>query len=394
MPDFLKEAAQIEDEVITWRRHLHQYPELLLDLPRTTEYVEEELRKMGYEPVRICQSGIVAVLDSGRPGKTLLLRADMDALPIQEESGLSYASKIPGISHACGHDTHIAILLGAAKILIKHKENLRGKVKFMFQPGEEGGNGAKLMVESGVLENPKVDACMGFHQVVARDYLPTGIVGYTRGAMMASVDVFKISVHGKSSHGASPESGISPIQILCQIFGALQSIECAEKPRGSALALTIGQIQAGHASNVIPEDGFMCGSVRAYEENVRHLAKRRICEISTQIAATFGGTAHVEFLSELPATVNDEKVGDEMFRYIQELLGEEKTMMLPRIMGAEDFSEVLKEVPGVFFRISLGDKQEGYTHISHNAKVFFNEKGMKNAVASFVYCTYRWLNEH
>lgn len=169
MVDFLKEAEGIEQEVIGWRRHVHQYPELLMDLPETAAFVERELKNMGYEPEYICQSGIVAVLDSQKPGKTLLLRADMDALPIGEESGLEFASKHPGISHACGHDTHIAMLLGAAKLLMKHKDLLRGKVKFMFQPGEEGGGGARTMVEAGVLRSPDVDACMAFHQVVARD---------------------------------------------------------------------------------------------------------------------------------------------------------------------------------------------------------------------------------
>ena len=163
-------------------------------------------------------------------------------------------------------------------------------------------------------------------------------------------------------------------------------IECAEKPRSAQLALTIGQINAGKAGNVIPETGYMCGSIRAYEESVRELAKQRLAEISTQTAEMFGGRAEVIFTSELPATVNDDTVGEEMFGYVKELLGKEQTKILPPIMGSEDFGEVLKEVPGVFFRISLGDKQEGYPYISHNAKVIFNEDGMKNAVAAFAYC--------
>ena len=200
MVDFIKEAETIQQQVVLWRRDLHQCPELLLDLPKTSAYVERELQKMGYETERICQSGLTTVLDSGKPGKTLLLRADMDALPIQEESGLPYASRTPGVSHACGHDTHMAILLGAARLLHEHRHEFCGKIKFMFQPGEEGGGGARLMIQSGILENPKVDACMGFHQVVARDHLPTGTVGYTKGAMMASADIFQIRVYGKSAH--------------------------------------------------------------------------------------------------------------------------------------------------------------------------------------------------
>lgn len=394
MVDFIKEAEKIEDEVISWRRQLHQYPELLLDLPKTTAFVIEHLKQMGYDPKCICQSGVIAVLDSGKPGKTLLLRADMDALPIPEESGLPFASKIAGVSHACGHDTHTAALLGAAKILMEHKDLLKGKIKFMFQPGEEGGGGACLMIDSGVLKSPDVDACMAFHQVVARDHVPTGVIGYTRGSMMASADLFRITVHGKSAHGASPESGVNPVQILCQIYNNLQAIECSEKPRGSALALTIGQINAGNAGNIIPESGFMCGSLRAYEEEVRVLAKRRMKEIAEQTSQMYGGSATVEFLSELPATVNDFEVGDEMFEYAKEIVGEEMTMMLPQIMGSEDFSEVLKEVPGVLFRVSLGDKQEGYPYISHNSKVIFNENGIKNSVAVFAHCAVRWLNAH
>ena len=165
----------------------------------------------------------------------------MDALPIQEESGLPYASRTPGVSHACGHDTHMAILLGAARLLHEHRHEFCGKIKFMFQPGEEGGGGARLMIQSGILENPKVDACMGFHQVVARDHLPTGTVGYTKGAMMASADIFQIRVYGKSAHGASPESGVNPIQILTQIYSAIQVIECAEKTAAHSLLLQSGR---------------------------------------------------------------------------------------------------------------------------------------------------------
>lgn len=394
MIDFKKEAEAIKPEIIAWRRHLHENPELLLDLPHTTDYVVEQLKEMGYQPEVICQSGIVAVLEGAEDGKTLLLRADMDALPLQEDTGLPYASKNPGVCHACGHDTHTAMLLGAAKLLIQHRDEIKGKIKFMFQPGEEGGGGAKLMIDSGVLENPKVDACLGFHQVVARDHVPTGIVGYTRGAMMASSDMFRIEVHGKGAHGASPESGVSPINILCNIYNALQTIECYEKPRAAALSMTVGQISAGHAGNVIPNDGFLCGSIRSYDQGVRELAKRRLKEIAEGVALSLGGKAEVTFPSELPATVNDFEVGDEMYTYAKEVVGEENTMMLPPIMGSEDFSEVLQKVPGVFFRISLGDKQEGYPYISHHPKVIFNEDGMPNGTAVYAHCAVRWLENH
>ncbi|MFQ8730524.1 MAG: M20 metallopeptidase family protein [Enterocloster bolteae] len=329
------------------------------------------LKIWGMEPEYICQSGIVAVLDSQKPGKTLLLRADMDALPIGEESGLEFASKHPGISHACGHDTHTAMLLGAAKLLMKHKDLLRGKAKFMFQPGKRAEEAHAPRWKQGVASAGC--GCMyGLPPGGGQGSRAYGNHRYTRD--LAMVTICSGSRSGAKAPMNSPESGVNLVQILCQIYNGLQSIECSEKPRGSALALTIGQISAGRAGNVIPEQGFMCGSIRAYEENVRSLAKRRLTEISEQTAAMYGGRAEVEFPSELPATVNDLQVGDEMFGYVKELVGEEGTMMIPQIMGGEDFAEVLKEAPGVLFRVSLGDKQEGYPYISHNPRSYSRKR--------------------
>ena len=393
MTDVLKEALALKEYCTGCRQTVHQNPELSFQEFQTTAFIRRQLEEMGVEilPLEL-ETGLVAIIRGGLgDGPVTGLRADIDALPLTEESGVPYSSQNPGAAHSCGHDGHVAVLLGVAKLLHQWRDRFSGVVKLIFQPGEEGLYGALKIVQSGALKDPDVEEVVCLH---GWPYLKVGEVGVWPGEYMASADMFRITVRGKSAHGASPESGVNPVQILCQIYNGLQSIECSEKPRGSALALTIGQISAGRAGNVIPEQGFMCGSIRAYEENVRSLAKRRLKEISEQTAAMYGGRAEVEFPSELPATVNDLQVGDEMFGYVKELVGEEGTMMLPQIMGGEDFAEVLKEAPGVLFRVSLGDKQEGYPYISHNSKVIFNESGMKHAVAAFAHCAVRWLNAH
>lgn len=394
MVDFKREAQVLQPRIVTWRRWLHQHPELGLDLPQTADYVCRELRSLGYKPQEICQSGIVAVLEGAKPGKTLLLRADMDALPIEEDTNLAFTSQHPGISHACGHDAHTAMLLGAAKLLMEHRDQICGRVKFMFQPGEEGAGGAKKMVDAGVLESPRVDAAMGLHQVLTRHNVPSGTLCYTRGAAMASCDMFKITVYGKGCHGAAPELGVSPIHILCSIYSALQTIEFCEKKREDPLALSVGQISAGKAGNAIPDEGFLCGSIRCYGEEVRALAKRRVNEIAQGVATTLGGRAVVDFVVELPATISDFAVGDEMFAYAGEVLGGEQTARIERVMGSEDFSEVLCRVPGVYFRLSMGSWEEGYRINSHNPKVMFDEDAMPNGAAVLAHCAVRWLENH
>lgn len=393
MKDFFKEAKLIEDEIIKWRRYLHENPETGCDLPITVEFVTSTLKKIGYSPELTSNNGIVAILDSNNDGKTLLLRADMDALPIMEETDLSFKSKNKNASHSCGHDNHTAMLLGTAKILMDNKHLLKGKIKFVFEPDEETTKGAKSMIYDGILENPHVDAAMAFHNMVGK-FLNTGQVAYSRGPAMASADIFEIIVEGKATHGASPEFGIDPINIMSHIQIALNTILSREKPQKEPVVLTIGMFNAGSVPNAIPNKASMAGTLRTFEQSVREKLKNRIIEISTGIAKSFGGNANVEFKMGTPAVVNDLGVGDEIISYVKEIIGTENVIDFPAAMGSEDFSEILLRVPGVFLWIGMGSISEGYNFGMHNPKAVFNEEGLVYGSALFAHCAVKWLENN
>ncbi|MGO0985761.1 M20 family metallopeptidase [Clostridioides difficile] len=393
MKDFFKEAKLIEDEIIKWRRYLHENPETGCDLPITVEFVTSTLKKIGYSPELTSNNGIVAILDSNNDGKTLLLRADMDALPIMEETDLSFKSKNKNASHSCGHDNHTAMLLGTAKILMDNKHLLKGKIKFVFEPDEETTKGAKSMIYDGILENPHVDAATAFHNMVGK-FLNTGQVAYSRGPAMASADIFEIIVEGKATHGASPEFGIDPINIMSHIQIALNTILSREKPQKEPVVLTIGMFNAGSVPNAIPNKASMAGTLRTFEQSVREKLKNRIIEISTGIAKSFGGNANVEFKTGTPAVVNDLGVGDEIISYVKEIIGTENVIDFPAAMGSEDFSEILLRVPGVFLWIGMGSISEGYNFGMHNPKAVFNEEGLVYGSALFAHCAVKWLENN
>ena len=334
MNDILKRAEELKPEIIAWRRHIHENPEVSAVLPETSAYVMTELKKMGYEPTE-CGGGVTAVLEGDPNGKVFLLRADMDALPMAEESGLPFSSKNPKAAHTCGHDTHTAMLLGAAKILMENKDKVKGRVKFMFQPGEEGYNGCKQMIAAGILENPKVDAAMGIHSATAQEH-PTGHVMYCNGPSMASADAFKITVTGKGAHGARPENGIDPINILCHIHSALQTINSRERPQQEPLILTIGQLVAGDACNIIPNSGFISGTIRAFNQDVGcwQTPVHRDCRGYHRHIWRQGG--HRVDHRDGP-TINDIPQTDELVGYVKEMLGEDKVHCIPAGMGSEDF---------------------------------------------------------
>ncbi|MEG2916588.1 MAG: M20 family metallopeptidase [Clostridium sp.] len=393
MKDFLKSAKLIEDEIIKWRRSLHENPELGCNLPKTIEFVAENLKKFGYCPEITLDNGVIAILNGDIEGKTLLLRADMDALPMIEETDLPFASKNKGIAHSCGHDNHTAMLLGAAKILMENKDIVKGKIKFVFQPDEETTLGAKVMIDSGVLENPHVDAAMAFHNMVGK-FLNTGQVAYSRGPAMASADIFEIVVDGKATHGASPDFGIDPINIMNHIYMALHTIISRERPQKEPVVLTIGKFNAGNVPNAIPETASMSGTLRAFDLKIREKIKIRINEIATGIASSFGGTATVKYKAGTPAVINDIAIGDEVVSFIGEVIGKENIIEFPAAMGSEDFSEFLLEVPGVFLWIGMGSVDEGYSFGMHNPKAIFNEAGLIYGTALFSHCAVRWLENN
>ena len=392
MSELLNQAKALAPEIVRWRRHIHENPEVSAVLPNTCAYVTAELRKMGYEPYPV-GGGVVAMLDGQPDGKVILLRADMDALPMAEESGEPFASKNPHAAHTCGHDTHTAMLLGAAKLLMDNKEKVKGRVKFMFQPGEEGYNGCKNMIADGLLESPHVDVAFGMHSASASDY-KTGTVLYSTGSYAASADAFKVTVHGKGCHGARPEEGIDPINIITHIHLALQTINSRERNQKEPLILTIGQLIAGTAENIIPNDGYLTGTIRAFNQEVRVHAKRRLEEISKGIAATFGATAEIQWYTEFAPTINDRALMAELDGYVRELLGDDRVKITEPQMGSEDFSEVMLRVPGAFFNLSTGSREEGYLFGAHNPQVRHNEAALPTGSAVYAYTAMRWLEEN
>ena len=339
-----------------------------------------------------CGKGLAFTL--GKGGKCILLRADMDALPMREESGLSFASKSGTECHACGHDFHTAMLITAARMLKESEDDLQGTVKFMFQPAEETFEGATNMIEAGVLEYPHVDVALAYH--VSPGKMPVGIYMYNdSGTMMNSVDGFRIEVTGQGSHGAYPQNSIDPINALVHIFNALEAVVSREVDPSKSCVMTIGQIHSGLANKVIPESGFMEGSIRTNDALSREILVRRMKEIAEKIACAFGATAKVTMLSEVPPLVCDPVLTKAMVKYMSEM-NVEGMQHYPGISASasEDFAVVAEKVPSVFMYLSAGYMDERGDFPAHNPKVQFNEDVCPIGSACLAECATRWLADN
>ena len=390
--DYLKRAMELKDEVIANRRYLHRHPELAFALDNTVRFVKEKLVEMGYEPMDCGDHGVVALAGGKHGGKCVLVRADMDALPMKEESGLEFASECDTAAHTCGHDTHVAMLLGVAKILKEMEDELPGTVKLMFQPAEERLSGAKAMLAAGILENPHVDAAVGMHTIAMRE---TGTVGYKIGGMFSSADEFLITMHGKGCHGAQPQAGVDPINIACHTYLALQTLTSLEIGSGDNAVLTVGSIHAGKASNVISDESTLFGTFRTYDSKIRNHMQKRLVEISKGTAEMFRGTADVVFPIECPPLMTDPEVMGTMGKAVAAALGDAATIETDcePFSGSEDFASVSEAVPAAFF--FLGAKPydyEGYSQ--HNAKIRFNEDAFPFGVATLSSAAVGWLEAH
>lgn len=384
MTTILEEAQALQAVTIKRRRYLHQNPELGMELPKTCDFVRGELSAMGCSPQEICPCGLTAMVGQGGP--VLLLRADMDALPMSEESGLDFAAQ-NGCAHTCGHDLHTAMLLGAAQILKAHEHELTGTVKLMFQPAEETISGAAAMVAAGVLSDPPVDAALALH-VSSLD--PTGVVYYRAGDIYASADGFRIHITGRGGHGASPESCIDPINIAVQIYTALQTIISREKSPSKQAVLTIGSIHGGSANNVISDTVEMLGTLRTYDDGVRQMIKERIEQISQTIAAMYGGTAEVTYFNGTPSMSADTAFTGEVVDALRQVLPPERVEEFPIIFsGSEDFAEVSARVRATMLILGCAAGEDCYTH--HNPKVTFDEDAMAYGVAAYAGAALGWL---
>jgi amidohydrolase len=377
---FLDEAQGLFDELVAIRRDLHQHPELGFQEYRTSRVVAEKLSALGYEVITgVAETGVVGLLPGGQPGAgTVLLRFDMDALPIQEANDVPYRSQTPGVMHACGHDGHVAIGLGVATILARHRDELGGTVKLMFQPAEEGLGGADRMIAEGVLADPRPDAAFAVHVSSTE---PIGTAAMSVGPMMAAADKLQIVVYGKGGHAAHPEQATDAVLVAAHIVVALQTIVSRNLSADDAGVITVGSLQAGTASNVIAETATLTGSIRSFEPGVRELLHRRIQEVAEGIAAALGARAEVVITRGVNPTVNAEAPTLLVRDIASALLGGEQVRTNYRTLGAEDFSAVLDAVPGAFVFVGARNEARGLTAPHHNPHFDFDEACLPTGVA-------------
>ena len=392
MNEFLKQANLIKDEIINYRRTIHKNPEVGAELPKTKAYVMEQLKKMGDEPKEICESGIVATLEGNKSGKTFLLRADMDALPMKENNECDFKAE-NGCMHSCGHDMHTAMLLGAAKLLRQNQDEIEGTIKLVFQPDEEGFTGAKKMLAAGVLENPKVDAAMAMH---VHSSTPSNVVLCGLGTSIAGCNRFRIVVNGTGCHGAMPELGVDPINIAAHIYISLQEIIAREISATKPAVVTIGKFVGGEAPNIIPGEVVMEGTIRALDKEVGEFIVERMNDIITSTAKLFRGEAELIELSSVPPLTNDNNLAHEVTDYMKDLVGEQSVVLFESGgMGSEDFASYSYEVPSVYVMLGAGTKQENplFGEPMHNEMVVFNEDILPTGAAMHAYSAIMWLKK-
>ncbi|WHY98409.1 M20 family metallopeptidase [Peribacillus simplex] len=379
----------VKDEVVAWRRYLHKYPELSFQEEKTAQFVYETLQTFGeLEISRPTKTSIVARLIGQQPGKVIALRADMDALPIEEENDFDFVSQNSGVMHACGHDGHTAMLLGTAKILTQLKDQVKGEVRFLFQHAEElPPGGAQEMVKAGVLDG--VDMIIGSHLLST---LPLGKIGLGYGAVMAGADTFNITVVGKGGHASQPELTVDPIAIGTQVVSNLQHIVSRYRDAQEALVISVTQFHAGSAINVIPSSVSIGGSVRSFNPELREEIPNFIERIVKGITEAHGATYEFDYLFGYAPTNNDEEVTRLMDETVCEVFGEESREILKPIMGSEDFSAFQKVVPGSYIVIGARNEEKGIIHPHHHPRFTFDEQALQYGVKLFVHGTLKMLN--
>lgn len=375
-------SDQTYQSMVEFRRTIHKHPELKYEEKQTAAFVKNHLQNLGWKfESEIAETGIVALIDSGLPGKTLLVRADMDALPIFEENEVEYKSTIPGTMHACGHDAHTSILMAlAADLKTSIQSHIpQGRVLLVFQPAEEGGSGADRMIEAGILEKYKVDACLGLH---VWNHIDIGKIGVVNGTMMASVDEFKITVQGQSGHGAMPQYTVDPIVVGSHIVTALQTIVSRNTDPLDSTVVTVGSFHSGNAFNVIPETAELVGTVRTFSKHMYEVIPDKVQSLVKGVAEAFGAKVKIDYKRVDKPTINDAKMADLVRISAKQVLGEScLTEENTRTMGGEDFSAFLMKVPGCYFFVGSRNEQKGFIHSHHSSFFDFDEEAMKNGLS-------------
>jgi hippurate hydrolase len=389
----LPEAQELQPDVVRLRRTIHRRPELGLQLPRTQVAVLQALEGLGLR-IRTGDrlTSVVATLEGARPGPSILLRADMDALPVHEETGLDFASEVDGVMHACGHDAHVAMLVGAAHLLARRREQLAGRVVFMFQPGEEGYHGARFMLEEGLVVGAAPAAAFALHGGAR---FAAGVVGTRPGPILASGDTIEVMIHGRGGHASAPHDCLDPIPIACEIVQALQTFVTRRVDAFDPAVITLAKIEAGSTRNVIPETARMLGTIRTVSERTRERVLEGVERLVRGLAAAHGAEAEVKLIRGYPVTVNDEGVTGLVSRVAAELLGEHRVRLMPTpMMGSEDFAYVLRRVPGTL--MFLGTRPDGDAPAipNHSNRMVVNETALATGVALHAAVALRFLDGH
>jgi amidohydrolase len=389
---FRSEANALQQQLVNWRRDLHMHPELGFQEERTAGLVARHLTDLGYRVYTgIAKTGVIAVLQGTRPGPTAMLRFDMDALPIQEETTVAYASQNPGVMHACGHDAHVAIGLGTAVLLQRHRAEWPGSVKLVFQPAEEGMNGAAAMVDARALDDygPRPDVAFGLH---VWNRSPLGQAGLTTGPMMAASDSWTLEVRGHGGHGAIPHQTVDPIVVAAQIIGAIQTIVSRNVDPQKTAVVTVGTIHGGTAFNIIPDQVALTGTIRTFDAAEREKILNRLEKLCQGVAAAMGAEAKLKVEMLTPAVVNDQAATGLMRQVAQSVLGPENVFADFRTMGSEDMAYFLREVPGTYMFLGSANSERGLDYPHHNARFDIDEDVLSLGVAILTETAVRFLN--
>ena len=393
--DYLKRAFELHEQMIADRRTIHRHPETGLEVPVTSGFIKSRLAQMGIESKNCGQFGLYALIGNKQPGPVILLRAEMDALPMEEESGLPFASEIPGKAHCCGHDNNAVMLLAAAQMLKETEDELPGTVKVMFQPGEEIGAGCREMLENGILDDPVPQAAIGLHVDASS---PLALINWGMGPVFCSTDAFNITVKGKSCHGARPHQGKDAINCAAHIIISLETLIAREADPEETNMLTVCSIESNSkVFNSFPDSVELKGSLRSYSASERAYLKKRICEVCEGNASTFGCTVDIQFGSEMDVVVLNDELEKEVTDCLKRTFGNEARFAEKPIrkMGSDDFCNITSRIPTAYFFVGAGiDRNTPYPYGQHNSKVVFNEDALPFGAAGLAACAREWLNTH
>jgi amidohydrolase len=387
--DFRSAAESLREQLVAWRRDFHRYPELGFQEHRSAGVIADRLRELGYQvQTGIAHTGVVGLLQGQHPGPVVMVRFDMDALPVTEANETEYASQNPGLMHACGHDAHMAMGLGVATLMARRRGALVGTLKLVFQPGEEGMNGAEAMVKEGVLENPRPDVFLSTHVWSDKQ---VGTIDVTPGAIMAAAEKWTCTVRGKGGHGAQPDQTVDPIVAAAHIITALQTVVSRNVSPLETAVVTVGSVHGGGAFNVIPAHVEMTGTVRTYSPQVRATVLRRVREVIEGVAAACGAEAELEIVPLTPAVINDAEVAAVVRTAAEAVVGSENVTSGERTMGSEDAAYFLQDVPGCYFFLGAANAERGLTAPHHNPHFDIDEDALPLGVAVLMHAIAHYL---